>query len=308
MEYMLIVRFGYIYVSDYYNHRVLKLLPNSNSSTSATTVAGTGSVDYVLNQLYLPSGIHDLTGSNGTDSPSNRLYIPLEMFVLTRFVQFMSAILQITELCSVSGTNGTKPWLLNNLYEICSDTNGNVYFAKQSDYRVHRCTIDNSNDWIINNHNGSYNIRGEVPGTIHTILFAANQISEPYRGYNDVNLRYLVYDLWTFRKNFSLTNDILSLTKFTIHFDQIDTIANITLNQCFLGQTNNMFVGYSFDITRNCLKSTNELRLDFESPVIYALDQSQSYNDSVPPFCPPDIQHGECHVQFIRKEPCSFSW
>ncbi|CAF1682094.1 unnamed protein product, partial [Adineta ricciae] len=42
--------------------------------------------------------------------------------------------------------------------------------------------------------------------------------------------------------------------------------------------------------------------------VIYALDQSQSYNDSVPPFCPPDIQHGECHVQFIRKEPCSFSW
>jgi beta-mannosidase len=163
------------------------------------------------------------------------------------------------------------------------------------------------NDWEINN-NQSYSARGKIPGTIHTILLAANLIPEPYLGYNDVNLRSLVYSSWTFKKSFSLTEDFLKSTQFALHFDQIDTVAKITLNGCLIGQTNNMFIAYTFDVTRSCLQPNNELQIDFESPVIYALNQAKAYNQSVPPDCPPDVQHGECYFQFIRKEPCSFSW
>jgi beta-mannosidase len=163
------------------------------------------------------------------------------------------------------------------------------------------------NDWVISN-NQSLSAQGQVPGTIHTILFAANLIPDPYFGYNDVNLRYLVYSSWTFRKNFSLTDDFLSLTQFTLDFDQIDTVANITLNGCFIGQTNSMFIPYSFNVTRSCLQSNNELRIDFESPIVYAANQAKAYNQTVLPECPQAVQHGECHVQFIRKEICSFSW
>jgi beta-mannosidase len=161
--------------------------------------------------------------------------------------------------------------------------------------------------WTIQN-NQSYSVQGQIPGTIHTILLAAKQITEPFWSYNDVNLRYLVYTPWTFTKNFSLTNEFLAFTQFTLHFDQIDTVANITLNGCFLGQTNNMFIAYTFNVMKSCVQYNNELRIDFASPVLYALNQSKAYNDSVPPECPPDIQYGECHVNFIRKEPCSFSW
>ena len=161
--------------------------------------------------------------------------------------------------------------------------------------------------WTITDHK-SYSAHGRIPGTIHTILLAANQITEPYSGYNDVNLRSLVYSSWTFRKNFSLTQDFLTSTQFTLHFDQIDTVANITLNGCFIGSTNSMFIPYIFNVMRSCLQSNNQLRIDFQSPVVYALNQAQAYNDTVPPDCPPADQHGECHVQFIRKEPCSFSW
>jgi beta-mannosidase len=162
-------------------------------------------------------------------------------------------------------------------------------------------------DWTITD-NQSYSAQGQIPGTIHTILLAAKQITEPYWGYNDVNLRSLVYSSWTFRKKFSLTQDFLTFTQFTLHFDQIDTVANITLNECFIGQTNSMFIAYTFNVMRSCLQSNNQLQIDFESPVLYASKQAKIYNDSVPPDCPPDDQHGECHVQFIRKEPCSFSW
>ena len=165
----------------------------------------------------------------------------------------------------------------------------------------------NGSGWQIHD-NGSFSINGKVPATIHTNLFAAKLIPEPYFGYDDVTLRYLVYQLWTFNKSFNLTDDFLSSGKFTLHFDQVDTVANVTLNGCFLGQTNNMFLAYDFDVNRVCLRSNNELRLDFESPVTYALNQAKAYNDSTPPDCPPSDQHGECYVQFIRKEPCSFSW
>jgi beta-mannosidase len=163
------------------------------------------------------------------------------------------------------------------------------------------------NGWTITD-NQSYSVQGRIPGTIHTILLAANQIPEPYWGYNDINLRHLIYTSWTFRKKFSLIDDFLASTQFTLHFDQIDTVANITLNGCFIGHTNSMFIAYTFNVMRSCLQSNNELQIDFESPILYASKQAKAYNDSVPPNCPPDAQHGECYFQFIRKEPCSFSW
>jgi beta-mannosidase len=69
-----------------------------------------------------------------------------------------------------------------------------------------------------------------------------------------------------------------------------------------------MFIAYTFNVMKSCLQSNNQLQIDFESPILYASNQAKAYNDSVPPNCPPAAQHGECYFQFIRKEPCSFSW
>ena len=43
-----------------------------------------------------------------------------------------------------------------------------------------------------------------------TILLAAKQIDEPYWGYDDTEMRSLVYRSWTLTKKFSL-NDIFRL-------------------------------------------------------------------------------------------------
>lgn len=163
-------------------------------------------------------------------------------------------------------------------------------------------------DWLISNVEGNTSTMGTIPGSIHTALLQSKLIPDPYLGFNDVDLRYLVLDSWIFTKNFSLSPQLLSSDEFQLIIDQIDTAANITLNGCPVGRTNSMFVQYRFDLPRACVKPENQIQIDFESPVIYAYNQSQIYNDTVPPLCPPSAQHGECHVQFIRKEPCSFSW
>ena len=50
----------------------------------------------------------------------------------------------------------------------------------------------------------------------------------------------------------------------------------------------------------------------FTSALSYSLAQFEAYNttlqDGIPPACPDPTQNGFCHINFIRKEPCSFSW
>ncbi|CAF4056239.1 unnamed protein product [Rotaria sordida] len=169
-----------------------------------------------------------------------------------------------------------------------------------------RITLTGDN-WLVSN-GSTLRATGAVPGTIHTILLSAKMIDDPYWGFGDTSMRSLIYQSWTFTKNFSLQVDFLNLTQFTLHFDQIDTVSNITLNECFLGNTSSMFIAYTFSVQRTCLHTDNVLRVEFMSPVTYALNQAISYNKTVQPTCPSSVQHGECHVQFIRKEPCSFSW
>lgn len=163
------------------------------------------------------------------------------------------------------------------------------------------------NDWIITDHS-NYTVQGQIPGTIHTILLAANQITDPYLRFNDFNLRYLILSNWTFRKQFAVNPSFLISDQINIYFEQIDTVSNVKVNNCSIGNTDSMFIPYTFVIPHSCLKLNNEIQIDFQSPILYAKDKAREYNQSVPPDCPPPVQHGECYVQFIRKEPCSFSW
>nr|XP_046269073.1 beta-mannosidase isoform X2 [Scatophagus argus] len=70
-----------------------------------------------------------------------------------------------------------------------------------------------------------------------------------------------------------------------------------------------MFRRYVFPV-RNVLKDgENVLKVSLSSPVLYASERRKAHPAyRVPPECPPDVQKGECHVNFIRKEQSSFSW
>jgi beta-mannosidase len=162
-------------------------------------------------------------------------------------------------------------------------------------------------DWLVSN-SQTLQATGTVPGTIHTILLSAKLIDEPYWGFGDTTMRYLVYQSWTFTKKFSLQADFLNSTQFMLHFDQIDTISNVTLNDCFLGNTTSMFFAYIFSVLSTCLKNDNILRVDFMSPVTYALNQAIAHNQTIQSNCSRPVEHSECYARFIRKEPCSFGW
>lgn len=146
--------------------------------------------------------------------------------------------------------------------------------------------------------------------------------------YNDVKLRWIGQQNWTFELKFKSKRDSPSIylqfiisplpgpsldisgsPKAILTFHGVDTVADIRLNDQLLGHTDNMFVRYRFDVT-NALKSPSELNLlqvFIKNPVKEAAKLAAE-NSSTPPNCPPDIYNGECHMNFLRKMQASFSW
>lgn len=120
--------------------------------------------------------------------------------------------------------------------------------------------------------------------------------------------------------------------KVLLVFDGVDTVSSIWLNGVKVGSTDNMFRRYvsspggtalryfsalcltysvvfvqDFSVGDSLKDGENQLEVRFMSPVLYASQRYRAHSAyRVPPECPPDVQKGECHVNFIRKVSMSY--
>uniref|UniRef100_A0A3Q1J3Y4 Beta-mannosidase n=1 Tax=Anabas testudineus TaxID=64144 RepID=A0A3Q1J3Y4_ANATE len=159
--------------------------------------------------------------------------------------------------------------------------------------------------WSLSNSDGSVSLPAQVPGCVHSALHQQGFIQDPYFRFNDLSYRWIAFDNWTYTTIFTVSAQLRSKQKVLLVFDGADTVASVWLNGITVGKMNNMFQRYV-----NMLKDgDNVLKVSFLSPVLYAAEQRKAHSAyRVPPECPPDVQKGECHVNFIRKEQSSFSW
>lgn len=68
-----------------------------------------------------------------------------------------------------------------------------------------------------------------------------------------------------------------------------------------------LFFVQDFSVGDSLKDGENELEVRFMSPVLYASQRYKAHAAyRVPPECPPEVQKGECHVNFIRKVSMSF--
>ncbi|XP_047201012.1 beta-mannosidase [Girardinichthys multiradiatus] len=172
-----------------------------------------------------------------------------------------------------------------------------------------RLELSLNGKWRLSNSNGSLLLPAEVPGCVHSALQQQRYIQDPYFRFNDLLYRWIALDNWTYTTTFTGSPQIRIKHKVLLIFDGVDTVASISLNGIILGKTDNMFRRYDFSVRDLLNDGENVLEVSFFSPVLYASKRWKAHSSyTVPPECPPDVQKGECHVNFIRKEQSSFSW
>ncbi|CAO4387518.1 unnamed protein product [Caenorhabditis nigoni] len=166
--------------------------------------------------------------------------------------------------------------------------------------------------WEFWSSNKTINGTGNVPGDIYSDLFASGHIDNPLFGENHLNLRWVAEEDWTYRTTVYLGKETQQPGYF-LDLASVDTIATVYWNGEKVLHTRNQFVPYHVNVTDLIIESgENELMIKFKSPVRYSKRRAEEYasvfGHKLPPDCNPDIYHGECHQNFIRKAQYSYAW
>src|ERR1700712_999186 len=109
----------------------------------------------------------------------------------------------------------------------------------------------------------------KVPGCVHGDLYAAGKIPDPFFGTNELALRWIEECDWEYRGVFTLSSGELTDESIELVADGLDTIATVSLNGHKIAATENMFIGYRWDIRQYLKVGRNELLIHFRSAMDY---------------------------------------
>ena len=92
-----------------------------------------------------------------------------------------------------------------------------------------------------------------VPGNIHTDLWNAEIIEDPYKGTNELNYQWIQDSTWIYTTTFEITEEELEYNQVFLEFEGLDTYATIYLNKMEIGKSDNMFLAWQNEV-KICLK------------------------------------------------------
>ena len=134
--------------------------------------------------------------------------------------------------------------------------------------------IDSAQSWEMKIAGEDMIYPASVPGSVYSDLIHAGRLDDPYyRDNEDVALALMKNDFiysGTFDADLS---DVTDSDEVLLRFHGLDTIADILLNGCRIGSTDNMHRVWDYSV-RDLLKDTgNELEITFHSPVRFIAEQ-----------------------------------
>ncbi|WP_341901191.1 hypothetical protein [Fluviicola taffensis] len=141
-------------------------------------------------------------------------------------------------------------------------------------------------------------------GSVQEALIAANQLPDPFVGMNENKFAWIENYQWTLESEFILTES--EINQFVeLDFPSVDTYASVFLNGKFVGETNNAFVRYRFDVKDKIVLGKNKLKVVFTPPIMYQKPRMAKVGVTLP--APNDV--GTTKVApHCRKPQYQFGW
>lgn len=172
-----------------------------------------------------------------------------------------------------------------------------IYIQKEGGRFMRR--IDLNGRWQIRDSKGEFSLVGLVPGVVQADLVREGLLPHPYVGTNEDLFKEIEDREWIYEREFNFREDLLDEDRVDLVFEGIDTLADVYLNNVYLGSTEDMFLEYRFDI-KGVLKEKNHLRVFIKSPVKVPKTLEQNYGVLGGP---EDSIRG-----YIRKAQYSYGW
>ena len=104
----------------------------------------------------------------------------------------------------------------------------------------------------------------EAPLTAHTNLMDNKLIPDPFIGCNEREVQWVNENEWWYRKEIDLTDELVGKDAVELVFGGLDTFATIWVNDVKVGEANNMFTPWRFNIKSAAKAGKNLIAIRFK--------------------------------------------
>lgn len=166
--------------------------------------------------------------------------------------------------------------------------------------------IDLSGVWELSNVDETCSVPVVFPGDIHSALLAADKISDPYFGTNELDVQWVGAHDWVAVRTFDVSDEEAGpVGRSILTIDTFDCVGRIEVNGQFVWSGTNMFVPVRADISGALRSGRNEIRLTFQSAERLAATRAATLPYPVPHTVYP-VQ--SMHRNLVRKVQCHAGW
>jgi len=156
----------------------------------------------------------------------------------------------------------------------------------------------NKEDWKFKQENKENWYKAEVPGTIHTDLYANHLIKEPFFGGNEKELQWIENTNWDYTTSFNVSSSELKYHTIDLQFNGLDTYASVFLNGKLILEANNMFRLWKVPVKKFLQEGKNILEVKFKSAVKQGKKEAKKITYTLP---------GDEKI-FTRKAQYQYGW
>ncbi len=157
--------------------------------------------------------------------------------------------------------------------------------------------IDLSGEWRFRQGKSEEWRPAQVPGCVHTDLWANGLIDDPFYRDNEKRLAWIGQRNWIYEREFQADPSLFQRQHVRLLFRGLDTHARVTLNDSLLFFANNMFRSWSAECGSLLRPGKNVIRVTFYSPL-----RADSMAAASLPYTLPDNR------AFSRKAPYQYGW
>ena len=164
--------------------------------------------------------------------------------------------------------------------------------------------IDLTGEWTFQEVGKSAWHKAHVPGCVHTDLMNADLIPDPYYRDNENDLQWIGETDWIYRRTFDVSEEFQNHEVILLCFKNLDTLAEVHLNGELVGNANNQFRLWEFDVSEHLHIGENQLQIKFASALNYGkgrLDERYIHSWSTD-------SHKHPGGNYVRKSQCNFGW
>jgi beta-mannosidase len=163
--------------------------------------------------------------------------------------------------------------------------------------------IDLGGLWQLRESDKDRTFPATVPGSVHYDLLKAGAIDNPFYRDNEVGVQWISETDWTYSRIFTVSPDLLARQRILLVCLGLDTLATVRINSQLVGQTDNMFRTWEFDVKKFLHTGDNTIEVTFTSPNKYVREHQAK--KPIFGWSPEREIKGR---GWIRKEQCNFGW